>query len=305
LVFCSGVAHSLHVRDEIRSRGFSCETITGETPKNERASMLSEFKAGRIRCLTNHGVLTTGVDVPSIDLLAFLRPTKSASLFVQMAGRAMRLSPETGKTNGLILDFANLLEEFGPIDRIKVKDKKEKGDGEMPVKTCPVCETKVFAAARECPECGSPFPEPKLNISDRASALPVLSSQIVVPPPEWLNVSAVAYSLHAKPNKPTSMKVRYRCGMVWHSAWWCFNHTGYARMTAERLWLQSGGCPPVPDTTEEALGRTDELMDPVRILVKKDGDFTRVDRMDFTPVAPAEPEPQEYDRYAELEGLEF
>jgi DNA repair protein RadD len=303
LVFCSGVAHSLHVRDEIRSRGFSCETITGETPKNERASMLSEFKAGRIRCLTNHGVLTTGVDVPGIDLLAFLRPTKSASLFVQMAGRAMRLSPETGKTNGLILDFANLLEEFGPIDRIKVKDKKEKGDGEMPVKTCPVCETKVFAAARECPECGSAFPEPKLNISDRASALPVLSSQIVVPPPEWVNVTGVSYRRHEKQGKTPSLCVSYRCGLSFHREWICVQHTGFARSKAVQWWSKRDASGSVPDTVDDAVAWSGDLAQPSRIQVRQNGKFTEVVAYDFTePQIHETTEPREHD-YTELEAM--
>jgi DNA repair protein RadD len=303
LIFCSGVAHSLHVRDEIRSRGFSCETISGDTPKDERAHLLAEFKAGRIRCLTNHGVLTTGIDVPSIDLLGFLRPTKSASLFVQMAGRAMRLSPETGKVNGLILDFAKLLEEFGPIDRIKVKDKKEKGDGEMPVKTCPVCETKVFAAARECPECGFAFPPPKLKIDVTASNLPVLSNQ--TSPPEWVNVTGVSYRRHEKQGKTPSMCVSYRCGLSFHREWICVEHTGFARSKAVQWWSKRDASCSVPDTVEDAVAWSGDLAQPSRIQVRQNGKFTEIVSHDFTPVEPVAEEEPEYDRYAELEGLEF
>jgi len=93
LLFCSGVEHAEHMRDEIQSRGVSCETITGSTPKSERARILEDFKTGRLRAVTNNSVMTTGVNVPRIDLIAFCRPTLSESLYLQMAGRGLRLHP--------------------------------------------------------------------------------------------------------------------------------------------------------------------------------------------------------------------
>src|SRR5690606_18116474 len=64
LCFCSGVDHAYHMRDEIRSRGFACETVTGETPAGERDRILEDFKAGRLRALTNNSGLTTGQNLP-------------------------------------------------------------------------------------------------------------------------------------------------------------------------------------------------------------------------------------------------
>lgn len=81
LVFCAGVGHAHHVRDALRAVGVTCETITGDTPSGDRARYISEFKAGRIRCLTNANVLTTGFDAPSVDLVAMLRPTMSPGLY--------------------------------------------------------------------------------------------------------------------------------------------------------------------------------------------------------------------------------
>jgi DNA repair protein RadD len=52
LVFCAGVRHAEHVRDAIRSRGFSCEAVLGETASAERDRMIAAFKRGDIRCLT-------------------------------------------------------------------------------------------------------------------------------------------------------------------------------------------------------------------------------------------------------------
>lgn len=308
LAFGCSVEHAHHIRDAIRLHGYAAETVTGETPKAERAELIRAYRAQEIRCLTNVDVLTVGFDAPHTDLLAVLRPTKSAGLWVQVIGRGTRLSPDTGKTNCLVLDFGENTSRFGPIDQIKPKS-KNKGAGEAPVKECPSCQSIIFAGLRICPDCGHEFIFLGAAIAATAATEALLSTQVAPPPPpEWLTVSDVSYSLHSKPGKPTSMRVRYRCGLIWHSSWVCFNHTGYARSMAEKFWRESGGAILFPATTEEALERTDELVAPTRILVKMDGDFTRVDRMDFTEPrneVSAEPETQEYDRYVELEGLEF
>ena len=103
LAFCAGVDHALHVRDEIRSRGFSCETVTGKTPSKERGRILEDFKAGKIRCLTNANVMTTGFNAPCVDMIIALRPTASTSLYVQMMGRGGRLAPGKKSMSGIRL----------------------------------------------------------------------------------------------------------------------------------------------------------------------------------------------------------
>lgn len=81
LVFCQGVKHAFHVCDAIRARGVSCEVITGETDKFERDRIIKDFRDGRLQCVTNYGVLTTGFDAPNVDNLILLRGTQSTSLF--------------------------------------------------------------------------------------------------------------------------------------------------------------------------------------------------------------------------------
>lgn len=81
---------ALDVRDVFRSRGITCEAVTGDTPKEERRRILEDFKAYRTQCVTNNSVLTTGFNHKGVDLIAFMRPTLSLSLYVQMAGRGTR-----------------------------------------------------------------------------------------------------------------------------------------------------------------------------------------------------------------------
>ena len=159
LFFCTGVKHAHHVAEILRHHGVTAECVTGETPKKERERILSEFKAGRIRALTNANVLTTGFDAPGIDLIAMLRPTMSPGLYVQMAGRGLRTAE--GKSDCLVLDFAGVVSTHGPITAVQPPVKAKDGDGEAPVKVCAECSEIVPISTTVCPACGEPFPEPE------------------------------------------------------------------------------------------------------------------------------------------------
>lgn len=274
LVFCSGVQHAIHVRDEIRGHGISSEMICGETPMGERKAILKAFRDGEIRSLTNANCLTTGTNVRPIDLIALMRPTKSTSLYVQMVGRGMRLSPETKKTNCLVLDFAKVVAEHGPIDEVKVKKKCE-GEGTAPTKSCPICNaTEIHASLRHCPYCDHEFPPPQLKIEAAPARLPIMSTEYV--PPQWVNVDDVSYKQHNKPGKPPSLCVTYRCGLTFHREWICFEHEGLARAKAITWWQQRASSVAVPDTIVEALANTIALRKAARISVRASGKYTEI-----------------------------
>jgi DNA repair protein RadD len=158
LVFCAGVAHAQHIAEALQDEGITTECVTGETPSNERDRILTDFKQGRIRALTNANVLTTGFDAPGIDLVAMLRPTMSPGLYVQMAGRGLRIAE--GKTDCLVLDFAGVVEQHGPITAVRPPPKKGDKQGEAPVKVCDHCQEICALSVRVCPACGEAFPEP-------------------------------------------------------------------------------------------------------------------------------------------------
>ena len=159
LIFCAGVAHAHHVREALTEQGIVAQCVTGETPSAERDKMLTDFKQGRIRALTNANVLTTGFDAPGIDLIAMLRPTMSPGLYVQMAGRGLRIAE--GKTDCLVLDFAGVVEQHGPITAVNPPPRKGDKVGEAPIKVCDNCQEICGLSARVCPACGTPFPEPE------------------------------------------------------------------------------------------------------------------------------------------------
>ena len=156
LFFCAGINHAKNVSISLRDQGIKSACITGETSKTDRERIINEFKSGKIKALTNANVLTTGFDAPNIDLIAMLRPTMSPGLYVQMAGRGMRIKDHTDHC--LVLDFAGVVNTHGPITAVQPPKKAGTGSGEMPVKVCSNCDELCAISAKSCPACGHDFP---------------------------------------------------------------------------------------------------------------------------------------------------
>ena len=278
LVFCTGIQHAYNVRDALREQNIIAETVTGETNAMERSYILDGFKSGAIRALTNCDILTTGFNAPRVDLLAILRPTQSTGLYVQIAGRGMRIAP--GKENCLVLDFAGNIERHGPIDMVRPGGHKGngngKGNGEAPVRKCPQCRSVVFTGFANCPDCGYEFPPPDIRINPEASNKSIISNE----KPFWVEVDSICYSRHQKPGKPDSLRVDYHRGLIVYSEWICLEHTGFAQRTAWNWWKRHGGDPTVI-TVSQALSVAPQLYAPTKIMVRENGKFWRIMRHQF------------------------
>ncbi|WP_223425437.1 DEAD/DEAH box helicase [Tateyamaria pelophila] len=283
LAFCSGVDHARHVAEEFQRRGISCRTIFGDTPKDERDAIIAAFKRGEIRALASMGVLTTGFNAPGVDLIALLRPTKSAGLYVQMVGRGTRLAP--GKENCLVLDFAGNVRRHGPIDLVRPKRPGEGGGGEAPTKVCPMCASIIALSVTECPDCGYEFPAREVKIAPTAAALPILSPKT----PQWLPVHGVYYSRHDKRGGRPSLKVTYSCGLTSYSEWVCFEHQGYARQKAADWWRKRAADVPVPLSVDEAIVQADRLKRPSAISVRPSGRYFEISGYRFDPCPKSTP----------------
>ena len=277
LAFCSGVEHALHVAEEFGRQGISCRTIFGDTPKDERDAILLAFKRGEIRALASMGVLTTGFNAPGVDLIALLRPTQSAGLYVQMVGRGTRLAP--GKENCLVLDFAGNVRRHGPIDLVRPKRPGDGGGGEAPTKVCPDCDSIIALSATECPDCGYVFPPREVKIAPTAATLPVLSPRA----PQWVAVSNLSCSRHDKRGGRPSLKVTYSCGLTAYQEWICFEHEGYARRKAEDWWRKRAPGQPVPCSVNEALALSRSLTRPSHIAVRPSGRYFEITGYRFDP----------------------
>jgi superfamily II DNA or RNA helicase len=82
---------------------FQVYHVNGEIPTAKREKLLNSFRNASKAIISNARCLTEGVDVPAVDMVAFMSPRKSRVDIVQAAGRAMRKNPNTGKKFGYIL----------------------------------------------------------------------------------------------------------------------------------------------------------------------------------------------------------
>lgn len=285
LLFCISVAHAERARDILTESGVPAAVVSGATPAPERARILEDFKAGRLRAVTNVNVLTTGFDAPATDLIAFLRPTQSLGLYMQMAGRAMRTAP--GKENGLVLDFAGNVARHGPVDAVSAASAGAKGGsgdrepGEAPTKTCPECDEIVMIGARECLACGYEFPAPPPKIDHTASTEAIMN---MTAEDDWRPLRDFAMGRHVKDGK-ASLRVEYMVDLSGLKGvpfrlvkeFVCIEHTGFARQKAVQWWNAMAGTTP-PDTVDEALARRAELRVPAEVVIRKEGEWWRVAR---------------------------
>lgn len=103
LGFCVSVAHAEYMTRSFNEAGIPARIVTGTTTSQDRAEAIGQLRAGDINVLFTVDVFNEGLDIPSVDTILFLRPTESATIFLQQLGRGLR---RTGNKAVLtVLDF--------------------------------------------------------------------------------------------------------------------------------------------------------------------------------------------------------
>jgi DNA repair protein RadD len=274
LVFACGVNHAELLRAEFETHGIEADVVTGADNMSARGEKIERFRRGGSKCLINVNVLTTGFNVPHVDLVAIVRATESTGLYIQIVGRGTRIAP--GKENCLVLDYGDNVMRHGFIDQIKPKIKGRTEDGQAPVKKCPECLTVNHAAVRVCIECGHEFPPPQFNHGTKAYSGAMISTQVQA---EWVEVDDVGYSRWRKEGKPDSIRVTYYCGLIKVSEWLCPDHGGYA---SERYQKRMPSLGASAMTTEDAMQECDHWIKPRRIKVKPNDKFHDIVQLDYS-----------------------
>lgn len=156
IVFNCNIEHSNKTAQAFSDAGIESYSITSHTSSEERRNILSRFKNGEFLVLNNCGILTTGYDEPTIEVVIVNRATMSLPLWLQMCGRGSRILPN--KNYFTVLDFGKNHDRHGmwSEDREwKLKSPKEKdGLKAPPTKECPECGAMLSASARVCKFCG-------------------------------------------------------------------------------------------------------------------------------------------------------
>jgi superfamily II DNA or RNA helicase len=101
--FCAGVKHAHYMADHFNRAGIAAAVVVGSSPREEREHHLRALRNGEVSFVFTVDVLSEGVDIPEINLVLFLRPTDSLTVFLQQLGRGLRHAP--GKECLTVLDF--------------------------------------------------------------------------------------------------------------------------------------------------------------------------------------------------------
>ena len=282
LVYCSGVDHAHHVCKEIKSHGINCKVLTGDTPLKERDEILNEFKSGKLRCICNVMVLTTGFNCPGTDMICLLFSTISPGKYIQVVGRGTRNAP--GKTDCLVMDYGNNIVTHGVLDAIDIVKKNDVFNckpSPPPMKECPACKCIFHARIMKCPGCGYDFPLPDASVKHGVEAYDgaVLADQ---QKPFMVDVTDTWVSRHKKSGKPDSVKVAFYDKMEkeW-PMWLSLDSTSqYAQEKSQAIVKQLGG---KAVDVDSALDEHFNWKQVDKIQVRMDGRFPRILGFVFKP----------------------
>ena len=158
LAFCVDIDHATHVAKAFDAAGVPAAMVTGSTPSKQRKILYDMFNKGEILVLTSVDVISIGFDEPSVEVGLGLRPTQSEALFLQQVGRILRISPKTGKTEGIFLDQAGNTTRHPKPEEIEyytlpVSTPKKGGNGIVRMKECPMCDRLNYNFIQDC-ACG-------------------------------------------------------------------------------------------------------------------------------------------------------
>ena len=157
VVFAASVEAAYALAEQFTAKGYPAACVEGDTPADERDAILDRFARGELQILTNVLCLTEGWDCPSVSCAILARGCSATGTFLQMVGRVLRPSPETGKVDALVLDLRGVVHDHGLPDQGRTFSLEGRAisGGDAPVRTCPECEHVIPLCSRACPECGA------------------------------------------------------------------------------------------------------------------------------------------------------
>lgn len=171
--FAATIAHAEELQRQFQAAGINVATYTANDQPEDRSEIVQEFKKpnSAIRGILSVEALTRGFDAAHVEVLILARPLRKAvHVFVQMLGRVMRTSPETGKTCAKVLDHSGNVARFWnewndlfengvtELDDGKKRDKpKKKEKKELEPVKCPECRA-LHKPQPSCPCCGHEYP---------------------------------------------------------------------------------------------------------------------------------------------------
>lgn len=181
IAFGADIAYCEQLVQRFNAAGVRAETFTSRTPTRQRELLLEEFAKPNslIRVLVSVEALAKGFDVQDIGVVIDARPLrKSMSTAIQMWGRGLRSSPDTGKTECILLDHSGNIQRFyrefediyyNGFTSLDMSEKLDstarKDEEEFTSAQCPECGRKPFMS--RCMACG--FQKPTRVLEDTSA----------------------------------------------------------------------------------------------------------------------------------------
>lgn len=176
IVFGATIKHCEELCRQFNEIGVMTAVFTSNTLPTEREFLLKEYRKhdSTLRVLVSVEALAKGFDVPDVGCVVDCRPLrKSLSTAIQMWGRGLRSSPDTGKRDCLLLDHSGNIQRFlvdytsiffDGLDALDMGEKLDKAirrdDDKDEKRGCPVCGYKPFY--KRCMSCGYEKQSPAL-----------------------------------------------------------------------------------------------------------------------------------------------
>lgn len=163
IVFAASTSASRKIVRRFNKAGIVAAHVDATTPTDERDAAIAALKSGEIKVLSNVEVFTEGFDLPAIDAVILMRPTKSLQMFLQMVGRGLRNAP--GKKQAYIFDHAGLWLTHGMPDAewawslegkardVRIQEMRKEGGR---LRRCPDCKQVFEERVLSC-DCGHKF----------------------------------------------------------------------------------------------------------------------------------------------------
>ncbi|MBA2400596.1 MAG: DEAD/DEAH box helicase [Bradyrhizobium sp.] len=160
LVFATSIEQSERIVEAFKLAGIPAEHVDGKTPATQRDAAIARFERGETLILSNVDLFGEGFDVPAIEAVMMLRPTKSLGLYLQMIGRALRVAH--GKPYAVVLDLVGNYTRHGLVDDDRSWSLDAPAvDGDDQPRRLTVCAACDLVAEHRgfCTICGAP-PKP-------------------------------------------------------------------------------------------------------------------------------------------------
>lgn len=189
IAYTVDVESAVDAASRFRAEGVAAEVISAKTPTSLRAHLMRQFREGKLRVLVNCDTLSEGVDVPGVEVVLDMSPTRSFARYSQRFGRMLRTAP--GKTHGWYLDPAgNVMRNNGPPDwrvhwTLDAAERRTSQPADWKRCANAACLQVYPRELRVCPHCNEAPPA-----SERRGGPAVVDGDLTEIDPDWLRERA-------------------------------------------------------------------------------------------------------------------